>query len=73
MATASSVTRSCRCCRADIGDELLGGGVLVSELTRIFELCKQIWPEGITYCASSGASSNLLDLRLLSRLTSLRV
>ena len=32
-----------------IGDELLGCGVLVSELTAIFELCKAVWPEGITY------------------------
>jgi hypothetical protein len=31
-----------------IGDELLGLGILVEELTTIFELCKAVWPEGIT-------------------------
>ena len=35
-----------------IGDELLGLGVLVKDLDAILELCKEVWPEGIT-CASS--------------------
>ena len=35
-----------------IGDELLGLGVLVKDLTAILELCKEVWPEGIT-CESS--------------------
>lgn len=33
-----------------IGDEILGCGMLVSELTAVFDLCKAVWPEGITYC-----------------------
>jgi len=33
-----------------IGDELLGLGVLVKDLTAILELCKAVWPEGVT-CA----------------------
>ena len=32
----------------NIGDELLGGGMLVKDLTAVFELCKAVWPEGIT-------------------------
>ena len=32
-----------------IGDECLGGGVLVAELTKMFEICKEVWPAGITY------------------------
>ena len=38
--------------RRDGHDELLGLGVLVKDLDAILELCKEVWPEGIT-CASS--------------------
>eukprot|EP01045_Picozoa_sp_COSAG04_P033098 COSAG04_NODE_6718_length_1270_cov_1.246798_2_plen_68_part_01 len=37
-----------------IGDELLGLGVLVKELEAILQLCKTVWPEGIT-CACTVA------------------
>ena len=31
------------------GDELLGGGLAVSNLTALFKLVKAVWPEAITY------------------------
>ena len=41
-----------------IGDELLGCGAQVAELTAIFELCKAVWPEGITYYNEEWAPVN---------------
>eukprot|EP01052_Picozoa_sp_SAG31_P037010 SAG31_NODE_4704_length_3021_cov_4.117043_4_plen_229_part_00 len=43
-----------------IGDEILGCGMLVSELTAVFDLCKAVWPEGITYCECT-ARTDALD------------
>jgi len=35
------------------GDELLGGGWSVSNLTEIITMVKDTWPEGVTYCKCS--------------------
>ena len=32
-----------------MGDELLGGGIPVSNLTALFDMVKAVWPDGITY------------------------
>ena len=50
-----------------IGDELLGGGVLVKELEAILQLCKTVWPEGIT-CACTIAAAFVCSSRLSSDL-----
>ena len=50
-----------------IGDELLGLGVLVKELEAILQLCKTVWPEGIT-CACTIAAAFVCSSRLSSDL-----
>jgi hypothetical protein len=38
------------------GDELLGGGLTVSNLTALTKMVKDVWPDGITYCKRSPLS-----------------
>ena len=53
------MTEPCGAQGFNIGDELLGGGMLVKDLTAVFELCKAVWPEGIT-CACSIAHATVI-------------